>query len=61
MDKQRQKIMQAKENLYTLLRRSHEQALSGNAFTEDFVEQFMDSKVYELTHQMDTTRVAEPV
>lgn len=49
------------ESLCMLLRRSHEQALSGNTFTEDFVEQFMESKVYELTHQMDTTRVAEPV
>ena len=53
--------MITKETLYTLLKRSHEQAISGNVFTEDFVEQFMDSKVYELTHQMDSTCVAEPV
>ena len=48
-------------SLGTILRRSHEQALSGNTYTMDFVEQFMDSKVYELTNQMDTACVAEPV
>ncbi len=55
------KPMISDEHLCAILRRSHEQALSGNTFTEDFVEQFMDSKVYELTHQMDAASVAEPV
>lgn len=55
------KSMIADEHLCAILRRSHEQAVSGNTFSEDFVEQFMDSKVYELTHQMDTACVAESV
>lgn len=31
------------------LRHSHEQVLKGNTYTMDYVEHFMDKKVYEYT------------
>lgn len=49
-----------KESFCDILTRSHEQTLSGNTYSMEYVEQFMDEKVYELTHQMDTNCVAEP-
>ena len=49
------------DSLCTILRHSHEQALNGNTYTMEFVEQFMDNKVYELTNQMDINCVAESI
>lgn len=52
---------ESNEALKAILRKSHEQAMSGNTFTMDYVERFMHDKVYELKHRMDSYRVAEPV
>ena len=49
------------ETLCMLLRHSHEQALAGNTVSMDEAEQFMDAKIYEFTHRMNATCVAEPL
>ena len=49
------------EALMAILRKSHEQAVAGNTYSMDDVEHFMSDKLYELTHSMDTSCVAEPV
>ena len=52
--------MEANEALKTILNRSHEQAMAGQAVSMDEVERFMNDKVYELTHSVDAYCVAEP-
>ena len=43
------------------LRHSHRQALAGETVSMSDVERFMDEKIYELTHRVDTYSVAESV
>ena len=49
------------EALVTLLKMSHQQALTGQTYSSAEVEQFMNNRIYELTHRMDACSVAEPV
>ena len=46
--------------LLNILRKSHEQALAGKTYSMDYVEHFMNDKLYELKHRMDSSCVAEP-
>jgi len=52
--------MEANEALKTILKRSHAQAMAGQAVSMDEVERFMNDKVHELTHPVDAYCVAEP-
>ena len=47
------------DGLILALKHSHEQALAGDTFTMEEVDQFMKEKIYELTHRVDTYSVAE--
>ena len=47
--------------MLNILRKSHEQALAGETYSMDYVERFMQDKLYELEHRMDSCCVAEPV
>ena len=42
-----------------ILRKSHQEAIDGNTYSMDYVERFMNEKLYELTHRMDAYCVAE--
>lgn len=48
------------EALKAILRKSHAQALAGESYSMDYAEHFMNNKIYELEHRMDTCCVAEP-
>ena len=49
------------EALIAILKKSHAQAMAGEAVSMKEVKQFMRNKVYELTHPVDSYCVAEPV
>ena len=49
------------DSLIIALRHSHRQALAGETVSMDEVERFMDDKIYELTHRVDSYSVAESV
>ena len=48
------------EALKAILRKSHAQTLAGETYSMDYVEHFMNNKIYELEHRMDACCVAEP-
>ncbi len=51
--------MEVNDALKKILEKSHQQALAGDTLSMDAVERFMEEKIYELTHSMDTNCVAE--
>lgn len=51
--------MEANDALITILKKSHEEALNGLTISGEEVQTYMNDKVYELTHGMDTYCVAE--
>ena len=40
-----------KEALMAILRKSHAQALTGETYSMDYVNHFMNNKIYELEHR----------
>ena len=46
--------------LIAILKKSHEQAMTGQVVSMDEVEHFMHNKIYELTHPVDAYCAAEP-
>ncbi|MBR1503696.1 MAG: hypothetical protein IJ618_07440 [Prevotella sp.] len=48
------------ESLLEILKMSHDQAMNGQTYSMDYVEHFMNDKIYELSHRMDTCGAAEP-
>ena len=53
--------MEANDALITILKKSHEQAMSGQTLKMDEVGRFIHDKVYELTHPVDSYCAAEPL
>lgn len=51
--------MNKNDALITLLQKSHVQAMAGDTVPMNEVESFMQNKIYELTHSVDTCCVAE--
>lgn len=51
--------MNNNDALITLLQKSHAQAMAGDTVPMNEVENFMQNKIYELTHSVDTYCVAE--
>ena len=51
--------MNKNDALITLLQKSHAQAMAGDTVPMNEVESFMQNKIYELTHSVDTCCVAE--
>ena len=48
------KNMEVSDALIKILEKSHQQAIDGDTLSMDSVERFMEEKIYELTHSMDT-------
>ena len=53
-------MVEANEALVAILKKSHEQALNGEAVKMEEAERFIEDKLYELTSPVDTYCVAEP-
>ena len=53
-------MVEANEALVAILKKSHEQAMNGEAVKMDEAERFIQDKVYELTSPVDAYCVAEP-
>lgn len=53
--------MEANEALVAILKKSHEQAMNGEAVKMDEAERFIQDKLYELTSPVDAYCVAEPL
>ena len=52
---------EANEALVAILKKSHEQAMNGEAVKMDEAERFIQDKLYELTSPVDAYCVAEPL
>ena len=56
----RKNNMEVNDALIAILKKSHAQAMEGQAVTMDEVEHYMNTKIYELTSPVDAHCVAEP-
>jgi len=52
--------MEVNDALIAILKKSHAQAMEGQAVTMDEVEHYMNTRIYELTSPVDAHCVAEP-
>ena len=53
-------VHKKRSNNIAILKKSHAQAMEGQAVSMDEVEHYMDTRIYELTSPVDAHCVAEP-